>query len=65
MKGNGQRAQQKLVEPTCDFLEQAMTAFIPANVVVFIDTHSDGGTGYLQYSGGKSGGCSAPVDEVS
>jgi hypothetical protein len=65
MKGNGQRAQQKLVEPASNFLEQAMTDFIPANVVVFLDTHSDGGSGYLQYSGGKTGGSSAPVDEVS
>jgi hypothetical protein len=31
---------------------------------MFVDTHTDGGSGYLQYSGGKSSGNSAPVDEV-
>ena len=65
MKGNSQRAQQKLVEPTLNFLEEAITAQVPANVVVFIDTHSDDSSGYLQCSGGKTGGLSAPVDEVS
>jgi hypothetical protein len=65
MRGNSQIFQRKLVEPTTKFLEQAMEAYIPANLVIFIDTHSDANTGYLQYSGGKSGGNSAAIDEVS
>jgi hypothetical protein len=64
MRGNSQHAQKKLVNPSAEFLVQAMEESIPANIIVFIDTHSDANTGYLQYSGGKGGGHSAPVDEV-
>ena len=65
MRGNSQLGQRKLVEPATKFIQEAMEALVPANIVVFIDTHSDANTGYLQYSGGKSGGNSAAIDEVS
>jgi hypothetical protein len=64
MKGNCQIAQQKRLEPVTTFLADSMIECLPANVIVFIDTHSDGNSGYLQYSGGRKGGNSAPVDEV-
>jgi hypothetical protein len=64
MRGNSQIAQKKLVEPTTKFLQEAMKALVLANFVIFIDTHSDASMGYLQYSGGRVGGHSAPVDEV-
>jgi hypothetical protein len=54
MQLGGQNATIKKLEPAVEFLRTSVALGIPANTIVFIDTHSDANTGSLQYAGGQT-----------
>jgi hypothetical protein len=60
-----QRSNLKKVEPVVDFLNKSVTMGIPANTIIFVDTHSCGRTGCLQYGGGRTNAKVVGLKDVS
>jgi len=52
-KGN-QNAQSNKLWPVIKLLKKTISLDIPANTVIFIDTHACANTGCLQYGGGRA-----------
>ena len=48
------KTHEKKLEPALNFLTTSTALGLPANTIMFIDTHSCINTGYLQYAGGAS-----------
>jgi len=62
-KGN-QNAQSNKLWPVINFLKKTISLDIPANTVIFIDTHSYANTGCLQYGGGQATPLVVDVNKV-
>ena len=60
-----QRSNLKKVEPVVDFLNKSVTKGIPANTIIFVDTHSCARTGFLQYGGGRTNAKVVGLKDVS
>jgi hypothetical protein len=54
LQDGAQRFTTKKLEPAEDFLQKSVALGIPANTIIFLDTHSCANTGYLQYGGGRT-----------
>jgi hypothetical protein len=52
------------VEPAVSFVNQSIAISTPANTIIFIDTNSCVGTGFLQYAGGTSKAIVLDLKEV-
>jgi len=63
-KGN-QNAQSNKLWPVINFLKKTISLDIPANTVIFIDTHACANTGCLQYGGGRAAPLVVDVNQVS
>jgi hypothetical protein len=64
MQRSAQNAVIKKLEPAVDFLNQSVDLGIPANTIIFIDTHSDASSGSLQYAGGRTNAKTVALNEV-
>jgi hypothetical protein len=53
MQLGSQNALVKKLELAADFLYKSIELGIPANTMIFINTHSDTSSGSLQYTGGR------------
>jgi hypothetical protein len=53
------------LDRAADFLTRSNTLSVPANTIIFIDSHSDTNTGYLQYAGGVSKALVLDLKQVS
>jgi hypothetical protein len=64
MQVGAQNIVKKKIEPAVAFLNQSVSLGIPANTVIFIDTHSCASTGALQYGGGRDNAKVVALNEV-
>jgi len=64
MQANAQNAQKKKAEGAVAFIQQTVSRNIPANTIIFIDTHSCSNTGCLQYGGGRNSAVVLNVHDV-
>jgi hypothetical protein len=64
MQVGAHNAAVKKLEPAANFLQKSVELGIPANTIIFIDTHSDANTGSLQYGGGRTNARSIGLKEV-
>jgi hypothetical protein len=64
MQRSAQNSVIKKLEPAVDFMNKSVDLGIPANTVIFIDTHSDASSGSLQYAGGRTNAKTIGLTEV-